>query len=147
MEWSSENIVTPYFQFISTNLKIFLKSVTLCLITHPYNPKYSRLLNKNRFHVNANGCLRMHCLRHQLHWPLIYTWILYYHIGHKTWKNIWINSTKTGIITFHQENANYQVNHCWNGSIFVYKLTQKLVNFLRKGFHFLKCRFSFLIML
>ena len=27
--------------------KIFLKSVTLGLITHPYNPKYSRLQNKN----------------------------------------------------------------------------------------------------
>ena len=52
---------------------------------HPYNPKYSRLQNKNRFHVNANGHLRMHCLLHQLRWPLIYTWILYYHIGHKTW--------------------------------------------------------------
>ena len=51
--------MTPYFQFISTNHKIFLKSVTLCLITHPYNPKYSRLQNKNRFHVNANGQLRM----------------------------------------------------------------------------------------
>jgi hypothetical protein len=46
--------------------KIFLKSVTLCFITHPYNPKYSRLQNKNRFHVNVNGHLRMHCLRHQL---------------------------------------------------------------------------------
>jgi hypothetical protein len=41
--------VTPYFQFI---FKIFLKSVALCLITNPYNPKYSRLQNKNRFHVN-----------------------------------------------------------------------------------------------
>jgi hypothetical protein len=47
--------VTPYFQFI---FKIFLKSVALCLITNPYNPKYSRLQNKNRFHVNANGHLR-----------------------------------------------------------------------------------------
>ena len=87
MEWSSENLVTVHhisnlsLQFF----KIFLKSVTLCLITHPYNPKYSRLQNKNRFLVNANGCLRMHCLRHQLPSPLIYTWILYYHIGHKTW--------------------------------------------------------------
>jgi hypothetical protein len=26
------------------------------------------------------------------------------------------------------------------------KLTQKPVNFLRKGFNFLKCRFSFLLM-
>ena len=55
--------MTPYFQFI---FKIFLKSVTLCLITNPYNPKYSRLQNKKRFHVNANGHLRMYCLRHQL---------------------------------------------------------------------------------
>ena len=67
-EWSSENLVTPYFQFI---FKIFLKSVTLCLITNPYNPKYSRLQNKKRFHVNANGHLRMYCLRHQLTWALI----------------------------------------------------------------------------
>jgi hypothetical protein len=28
-----------------------------------------------------------------------------------------------------------------------YKLTQKPVNFLRKGFNFLKCRFSFLLMI
>jgi hypothetical protein len=37
----------------------------------------------------------MHCLRHQFPWPLIYTWILYYHIGHKHCvqtdpaKNVW----------------------------------------------------------
>jgi hypothetical protein len=31
-----------------------------------FNPKYSQLQNKNRLHVNANGRLRMHSLRHQL---------------------------------------------------------------------------------
>jgi hypothetical protein len=64
----------------------------------------SRLQNKNKFHVNANGCMRMHCLCHQLPWPLIYTWILYYHIVFK----LILEKLK-----FHKENENYQVNHCW----------------------------------
>jgi len=38
-------------------------------------------------------------------------------LGIKHGQNIYINSRKTGIITFHQENENYQVNNCWKGSI------------------------------
>jgi hypothetical protein len=33
--------------------KIFLKSVTLGLITHPYNPKYSRLQNQKKSKLNS----------------------------------------------------------------------------------------------
>jgi hypothetical protein len=58
--------------------------------------------------VNANGCMRIHCLCHQLPWPLIYTWILYYHIVFK----LILEKLK-----FHKENENYQVNHCWKGCI------------------------------
>jgi hypothetical protein len=32
-------------------------------------------------------------------------------------QNININSRKTGFITFHQQNENYQVNHCCEGCI------------------------------
>ena len=59
---SSDTIFPIYLYKSLPIFKIFLKSVTLCFITHPYNPKYSRLQNKNRFHVNANGHLLMHCL-------------------------------------------------------------------------------------
>jgi hypothetical protein len=143
--------------------KTFLISVTLCLITHPYNPKYSRLQNKNRFHVNANGHLRMHCLCLQLHWPLIVVYLI-----------IFILLMKSNISSFSRINFNILsmfYAQCDNiGSMYklrvnviddtwqplkqrwiiirvFHKLTQKPVNLISKGFNFLKCRFSFLLML
>ena len=58
--------MTPIFNLYLQIVQIFLNSVTFCTITHPDNPKYLLLQNKNKFHVNANGCMRMHCLRHNM---------------------------------------------------------------------------------
>ena len=124
---SSDTIFPIY---LHKSFKIFLKSVTLWLITHPYNPKYSRLQNENRFHVNANGHLylptstyivgkyiiHLHSLRNRpdkLSKDALFTssitltanlihgsYIIT--LGIKDGQNININSKKTGFITFHQ---------------------------------------------